>query len=280
MASFDTNTATSSDTRVNIGINGAAGQMGRNLIKACIEDETLQLTVAMEHPRHDALGIDAGTLVGLNKQGISITDNLPDVINECDVLIDFTIPKSTLTNLSICRTSGRRMVIGTTGLSETEQAMIAEAARDIPIVFAPNMSIGVTLCFKLAELAARALGDDVDIEIIEAHHRRKTDAPSGTALRFGKIIADTLGRDLTQHAVYGREGKTNARDRQTIGFETIRAGDIVGEHTVLFAGAGERIEITHRASSREIFSHGALRAAHWIMGKKNGLFDMQDVLGL
>nr|VFK43127.1 MAG: dihydrodipicolinate reductase [Candidatus Kentron sp. TC] len=280
MASFDTNTSMSNDTKVNIGINGAAGQMGRNLIKACVEDGALRLTVATEHPRHDALGIDAGILVGLKQQGVSITDDLPDVIDECDVLIDFTTPKSTLMSLSTCRKSGRRMVIGTTGLSEREQAMIAEAAHDIPIVFAPNMSVGITLCFKLAELAARVLGDDVDIEIIEAHHRRKTDAPSGTALRFGKVIADTLGRDLTQHAVYGREGKTNTRDRQTIGFETIRAGDIVGEHTVLFAGAGERIEITHRASSREIFSHGALRAARWIMGKKNGLFDMRDVLGL
>nr|VFJ90670.1 MAG: dihydrodipicolinate reductase [Candidatus Kentron sp. LFY]VFJ97530.1 MAG: dihydrodipicolinate reductase [Candidatus Kentron sp. LFY] len=280
MASFDTNTSITHDTKVDIGINGAAGRMGRDLITACIEDEMAQLTVATEHPGHDALGIDTGILVGLEQQGISITDNLAKVIQACDVLIDFTTPKGTLASLSACRDSGRRMVIGTTGLSDQEQSTIAEASSEIPIVFAPNMSIGVTLCFALVELAARALGDEVDIEIIEAHHRKKLDAPSGTALRLGQIIADTLGRDLTAQAVYGRQGKTGERDRQTIGFETIRAGDIVGEHTAMFAGIGERIEITHRASSRRIFANGALRAAHWIMGRKDGLFDMRDVLGL
>nr|VFK39349.1 MAG: dihydrodipicolinate reductase [Candidatus Kentron sp. SD]VFK46637.1 MAG: dihydrodipicolinate reductase [Candidatus Kentron sp. SD]VFK80087.1 MAG: dihydrodipicolinate reductase [Candidatus Kentron sp. SD] len=280
MLSSDQNTSTLEKTGINIGIHGAAGRMGRNLITACIEDETLRLTVATERSGHDALGIDAGVLVGLERQGIPITDDFSEVIDQCDVLIDFTTPESTRVNLSLCRASGRRMVIGTTGLSDREKAAIADAGREIPIVFAPNMSIGVTLCFALAEIATRVLGNEVDIEIIEAHHRRKVDAPSGTALQFGQVIADTLGRDLAEHAVYGREGKTGQRDRKTIGFETIRAGDIVGEHTVMFAGAGERIEVTHKASSREIFSHGALRAAHWIMEKENGVFDMRDVLGL
>nr|VFK62385.1 MAG: dihydrodipicolinate reductase [Candidatus Kentron sp. TUN]VFK71740.1 MAG: dihydrodipicolinate reductase [Candidatus Kentron sp. TUN] len=279
--SFDTNKSiTSNNTKVKVGINGAAGRMGRNLVTACVENEILQLTVATEHAKHDALGIDAGTLVGLEQQGVFITGNLSDVIDECDVLIDFTNPENTLTSLSICRKNGRGMVIGTTGFSDQERTIITEASREIPIVLAPNMSVGITLCFTLAEIAARVFGNEVDIEIIEAHHRQKVDAPSGTALHLGKVIADTLGRDLTKHAVYGREGKTGERDPQTIGFESIRAGDIVGEHTAMFAGDGERIEITHRASSRKIFAHGALRAAHWIVEKENGLFDMQDVLGL
>nr|VFJ48538.1 MAG: dihydrodipicolinate reductase [Candidatus Kentron sp. FW] len=279
--SFDVNKSVATDnTKVKIGINGAAGRMGRNLIMGCVGDRAFQLTVATEQPHHDALGIDTGILVGLERQGVLITTNLADVIHDCDVLIDFTNPESTLASLSVCRESGRCLVIGTTGFSGQEQTMIAKVAREIPIVFAPNMSVGVTLCFTLAETAARILGDQVDVEIIEAHHRRKMDAPSGTALQLGRIVADTLGRDLSTHAIYGREGKTGERDRKTIGFETIRAGDIVGEHTVMFAGFGERIEITHRASSREIFARGALRAARWIIEKENGLFDMRDVLGL
>nr|VFK27656.1 MAG: dihydrodipicolinate reductase [Candidatus Kentron sp. MB]VFK33033.1 MAG: dihydrodipicolinate reductase [Candidatus Kentron sp. MB]VFK75702.1 MAG: dihydrodipicolinate reductase [Candidatus Kentron sp. MB] len=279
--SFPINESTvTNDAILKIGINGAAGRMGRSLITVCIQDQTLQLVAATEHSRHDALGIDAGVLLGLQKQGISITDNLPDVIDACDVLIDFTNPGSTLASLGACRKSGRPIVIGTTGFSEQDKNTISEASGEIPIVLAPNMSVGVTLCFTLAEIAARVLGDQVDIEIIEAHHRRKIDAPSGTALQFGQIIADTLGRDLATDAVYGREGKTGERDPRTIGFETIRAGDIIGEHTVLFAGAGERVEITHRASNREIFARGAMRAARWIVEKENGLFDMRDVLGL
>nr|VFJ51554.1 MAG: 4-hydroxy-tetrahydrodipicolinate reductase [Candidatus Kentron sp. FM]VFJ56277.1 MAG: 4-hydroxy-tetrahydrodipicolinate reductase [Candidatus Kentron sp. FM]VFK09001.1 MAG: 4-hydroxy-tetrahydrodipicolinate reductase [Candidatus Kentron sp. FM] len=268
------------DTGIKIGIDGAAGRMGRSLIGAGAEDKTLRLTVATEHSGHDALGVDAGVLVGLGPLGVTIGADLRSVIGECDVLIDFTSPRATLAAIEVCRAAGRRMVIGTTGFSDREKTAIAEAARDIPIVFAPNMSVGVTLCLTLAEITARTLGDEVDIEIIEAHHRRKADAPSGTALRLGEVIADTLGRDLASCAVYGREGQTGERDRETIGFATIRAGDIVGEHTLLFAGAGERIEITHRATSREIFARGALRAAHWVMGKKNGMFDMRDVLGL
>jgi 4-hydroxy-tetrahydrodipicolinate reductase len=202
------------------------------------------------------------------------------VVDDFDVLIDFTRPEPTLANLEICRQAGRRAVIGTTGFSEQEKAQIKAAAQDIGVVFAPNMSVGVNLCLKLLDVAARVLGDEVDIEVIEAHHRHKVDAPSGTALRMGEVVAEALGRDLKDCAVYGREGHTGERDRKTIGFETIRAGDIVGDHTVLFAGTGERIEITHKASSRMTFANGAVRAASWLTGQKTGLYDMRDVLGL
>ena len=202
------------------------------------------------------------------------------MVDDFDVLIDFTRPEPTLANLEICRQAGRRAVIGTTGFSEQEKAQIKAAAQDIGVVFAPNMSVGVNLCLKLLDVAARVLGDEVDIEVIEAHHRHKVDAPSGTALRMGEVVAEALGRDLKDCAVYGREGHTGERDRKTIGFETIRAGDIVGDHTVLFAGTGERIEITHKASSRMTFANGAIRAASWLTGQKTGLYDMRDVLGL
>lgn len=197
-----------------------------------------------------------------------------------DVLIDFTRPEGTLAHLEICRKAGRAMVIGTTGFTEAQKQTIREAAKEIPVVFAPNMSVGVNLCLKLLDLAARVLGDEVDIEVIEAHHRHKVDAPSGTALRMGEVVAEALGRDLAQCAVYGREGHTGERERKTIGFETIRAGDIVGEHTVMFAGIGERVEITHKASSRMTFAKGAVRAAAWLKGRSAGLYDMQDVLDL
>jgi len=197
-----------------------------------------------------------------------------------DVLIDFTSPESTIANVEYCRKVHKSIVIGTTGLNDDQKNILRDAAASIPIVFAPNMSVGVNLCFKLLEIAAKVLGDSVDIEIIEAHHRHKVDAPSGTALRMGEVIAQTLGRDLKKDAIYGREGKTGARDRQTIGFATVRAGDIVGDHTVLFADEGERVEITHKASSRLTFAKGAVRAALWLSNKNNGLFDMQDVLDL
>ncbi|MBT3308256.1 MAG: 4-hydroxy-tetrahydrodipicolinate reductase, partial [Gammaproteobacteria bacterium] len=197
-----------------------------------------------------------------------------------DVLIDFTRPNVTLENIQRCLQSGTKMVIGTTGFSDKEKEKIAEAAKEIAIVFAPNMSVGVNLCFKLLDIAARVMGGEVDIEVIEGHHRHKVDAPSGTALRMGEVVADALGRDLKECAVYGREGNTGERERGTIGFETIRAGDIVGDHTVLFADIGERVEITHKASSRLTFAKGAVRAAGWLMDKESGLFDMQDVLGL
>jgi 4-hydroxy-tetrahydrodipicolinate reductase len=263
-----------------IAITGAAGRMGRSLIEAVHNTEGLELTVALEHPDSTLLGSDAGELTGLGRLGVTLAADLAAVTDKFDVLIDFTRPEPTLANLAVCRTAGRNMVIGTTGFSEAQKLEIAAAANDIGVVFAPNMSVGVNLCLKLLDMAARVLGDEVDIEIIEAHHRHKVDAPSGTALRMGEVVAAALGRDLASCAVYGREGNTGERDRRTIGFETIRAGDIVGDHTVLFAGAGERVEITHKASSRMTFANGAVRAAGWLMTQQTGLFDMQDVLGL
>jgi len=251
------------------------------LIEACQQQSPkVQLTTAVERSESADIGRDAGEVAGLARLDVIIKNNLAAAVNDFDVLIDFTRPAATLANLDICRKAGRRLVIGTTGFSDSQRKQIADASADIAIVFAPNMSVGVNLCFKLLEMAARVLGDGVDIEIIEAHHRGKVDAPSGTALRMGEVVAGALGRDLNDCAVYGREGHTGERHRKTIGFETIRAGDIVGEHTVMFAGPGERVEITHKASSRMTFANGALRAAQWIMGHKTGLYDMQDVLGL
>ena len=263
-----------------IAINGAAGRMGRSLIEACHQTDGMEVSVALEHPDSSLLGSDAGDLAGIGKLGVTVGADLASVAADFDVLIDFTRPEPTLVNLEICRKAGRRMVIGTTGFSDEQRQQIAMAANDIAVVFAPNMSVGVNLCFKLLDTAARVLGDDVDIEVIEAHHRHKVDAPSGTALRMGEVVADALGRDLKECAVYGREGHTGERESKTIGFETIRAGDIVGDHTVMFASAGERVEITHKASSRMTFANGAVRASAWLMSRDSGLFDMQDVLGL
>ena len=263
-----------------IAITGAGGRMGRSLIEASHAADGLEVTVALEHPDSSLIGSDAGELAAIGTLGVAVGADVNAAVDDFDVLIDFTRPEATLANLEICRRAGRRMVIGTTGFSDDQKNAIAAAAGEIAVVFAPNMSVGVNLCLKLLDTAARVLGDDVDIEVIEAHHRHKVDAPSGTALRMGEVVADALGRDLAECAVYGREGHTGVRDRDTIGFETIRAGDIVGDHTVLFAGEGERIEITHKASSRMTFANGAARAAVWLMGQTSGLYDMQDVLGL
>lgn len=265
---------------IRIAIPGAAGRMGRTLIDACQRAEGLQLGAATERAGHDLTGSDAGLVAGVGEQGVVISDNLESVVDQFDVLIDFTAPAASLQHLEICRRHGKRMVIGTTGFSDEQKQQIEAASKEIAVVFAPNMSVGVNLCLKLLDIAARVLGDEVDIEVIEAHHRHKVDAPSGTALRMGEVIADALGRDLKACAVYGREGITGARERKTIGFETIRAGDIVGEHTVMFAAEGERVEVTHKASSRMTFASGAARAAGWLMSQPNGLYDMQDVLGL
>jgi 4-hydroxy-tetrahydrodipicolinate reductase len=265
---------------IKVGITGASGRMGRALIEAVNTADNLSVSAAVERPDSAVIGVDAGEMAGIGQLGVTVVDNLSATINEVDVLIDFTRPEVTLANLGICHQAGKRIIIGTTGFDEAGKLAIATASRDIGVVFAPNMSVGVNLCFKLLDLAARVLGDDVDIEIIEAHHRHKVDAPSGTALRMGEVVAGALGRNLRDCAVYGRQGQTGERDRKAIGFETIRAGDIVGEHTVMFADVGERIEITHKASSRMTFAKGAARAATWIMQQENGLFDMQDVLGL
>ena len=263
-----------------IAIHGAGGRMGRALIEAVRDADGGELVAALDRPESPLIGVDAGEMAGLGNLGVAIGDDLAALGDGFEVLIDFTAPQATLAALAHCRAHGRGMVIGTTGLDAEQKQAIAEAAETIPVVFAPNMSVGVNLTFKLAELAARVLGDSVDIEIVEAHHRHKVDAPSGTALRLGEVVAEALGRDLEECAVYGREGHTGPRERRTIGFETIRAGDIVGEHTVLYAANGERVEITHRATSRMTFAGGAVRAAQWLAGRDRGLFDMQDVLGL
>ncbi|MCB1802091.1 MAG: 4-hydroxy-tetrahydrodipicolinate reductase [Gammaproteobacteria bacterium] len=265
---------------IRVAVVGAAGRMGKTLIQAVHAAEGVVLAAATERPDSSLVGVDAGELAGVGKLDVLISHSLTKVVDAFDVVIDFTGPAATMVHLDVCRQHGKAMVIGTTGLDEAQKAAINAAAKDIGIVFAPNMSVGVNLCFKLLELAARVMGDEADIEIIEAHHRHKVDAPSGTALRMGEVVAATLGRDLTDVAVYGRQGQTGARDPKTIGFETIRAGDVVGEHTVWFATEGERVEITHKASSRMTFASGAVRAAAWLAGQGKGRYDMQDVLGL
>ncbi|WPN47887.1 MULTISPECIES: 4-hydroxy-tetrahydrodipicolinate reductase [unclassified Pseudomonas] len=263
-----------------IAVMGAAGRMGKTLIEAVQQAAGAGLTAAVDRPDSTLVGADAGELAAIGRIGVPLSGDLDRVVDEFDVLIDFTHPTVTLKNLAFCRKHGKAMIIGTTGFSVEEKQLLAEAGKDIPIVFAANFSVGVNLCLKLLDTAARVLGDDVDIEITEAHHRHKVDAPSGTAVRMGEVIADALGRDLKKVAVYGREGQTGARERETIGFATVRAGDIVGDHTVLFAADGERVEITHKASSRMTFAKGAVRAALWLDGREPGLYDMQDVLDL
>ncbi len=254
--------------------------MGRSLIEACVSDSELVLGLAVEHSESTLLAADAGEVAGVGRRNVEITSNLSHYPDAYDVIVDFTHPEAALANLVICHQFGKCAVIGTTGFDQAQKEHIAGIACDIAIVLAPNMSVGVNLCFKLLDMAARVLGDEVDVEIIEAHHRHKVDAPSGTALRMGEVVAKALGRNLGEHAIYGRQGNTGERDVKTIGFETIRAGDIVGEHTVMFAGEGERLEITHKASSRMTFAKGAMRAARWVVQQPAGLYDMQDVLGL
>lgn len=265
---------------VNVAVTGASGRMGRTLVEALGNAAGLTLTAAIERPGLAEIGRDAGELAGIGTCGVKITDSLEAVCADFDVLIDFTIADATAANVEICRRNGRKMVIGTTGLNQDQLAALDTAADQIPIVHASNFSVGVNVTFRLAEIAARILGDSVDVEILEAHHRHKVDAPSGTAVTLGQVVARELGRDLNTDAVYGREGFTGERARETIGFNSVRAGDIVGEHTVMFAGEGERIEITHRAQSRMNFAMGALRAAEFVAGRDHGIYDMRDVLGL
>ncbi|NRH27331.1 4-hydroxy-tetrahydrodipicolinate reductase [Pseudomonas sp. MS19] len=263
-----------------IAVMGAAGRMGKTLIEAVQQAQGVTLSAAVDRPDSSLVGADVGELAALGKIGVQLSGDLSSVLNDFDVLIDFSHPTVTLKNLEICRQAGKAMVIGTTGFSVEEKQLLSDAGKQIPIVFAANFSVGVNLCLKLLDTAARVLGDDVDIEIIEAHHRHKVDAPSGTAVRMGEVVANALGRDLQKVAVYGREGQTGARERETIGFATVRAGDVVGDHTVLFAADGERVEITHKASSRMTFAKGAVRAASWLQGQPAKLYDMQDVLEL
>ena len=262
-----------------IAVAGASGRMGRMLIEATLNDPLAQLAAAFDRPGTDFIGRDAGELVGA-RCGVAIGDDASAAIAAADCVIDFTRPEGTLAHLAIARELGKAMVIGTTGFSNAQKQQIGEAARDIPLVFAPNMAVGVNAVFRLLEVAARILNEGYDVEVIEAHHRFKVDAPSGTALRMGEVVARELGRDLEHCAIYGREGVTGERKAETIGFSTIRGGDVVGDHTVLFAGIGERIEITHKSGSRMPYALGSLRAAHFLRGRTSGLFDMQDVLGL
>jgi 4-hydroxy-tetrahydrodipicolinate reductase len=258
-----------------IAVVGATGRMGLCLIKAAAQNAVLTTAVS-----RTAAGKDAGELAGIGTLNLPVTADLASVIEQFDVLIDFTRPEPSMVYLELCRQHGKKIVIGTTGYSDVQKIAIAKAAQEVAIVFAPNFSVGVNLSLKLLEMAAKVMGDYTDIEIIEAHHRHKIDAPSGTALRMGEVVAQALGRNLKDCAIYGREGNTGERERKTIGFSTIRAGDIVGEHTVMFADEGERVEITHKATSRMTFANGAVRAALWLQDKQSGLYDMQDVLGL
>lgn len=262
-----------------IAIAGCAGRMGRALLEVVSQAPDMQLSAALERSGSPYLDKDAGELIGATC-GVSVVSDFATALATSDMLIDFTRPEGTLAHLEVCRAAGIKMIIGTTGFSADEKALLKEAAGDIAIVFAPNMSVGVNVTFKLLEIAAQVLNDGYDIEIIEAHHRHKIDAPSGTALRMGEVVAQVLDRDLEKVAVYGREGVTGERKSDTIGFSTIRGGDIVGEHKALFAGTGEQIEIIHKATSRKTFSMGALRAARFLANKQKGLFDMQDVLAL
>jgi 4-hydroxy-tetrahydrodipicolinate reductase len=265
---------------INIAITGAGGRMGKTLIEAITNSDGIQLTAAVENPESALIGADVGELSGVGRNNIQVVGSLSDVINSFDVLIDFSTPTSTASNAEVCLAHKKKMVVGTTGLTEEQSQLVKNASQGTAICMASNFATGVNLCFKLAEIAASVLGDDADIEISEAHHKDKVDAPSGTALSLGKVVADALDRDLDQVAVYGREGQTGQRKRSTIGFSSVRAGDVVGDHTVLFAADGERVEITHKASSRMAFAKGAVRAARWLMEKDSGMFDMQDVLGL
>ena len=253
--------------------------MGHILIEAIGTSGDCVLAGALDQPGQASISSDAAAFTGRNS-GVAVTSDIRAGLAQAQVLIDFTRPEGTLAHLQHCRQLGVNMVIGTTGFSAAQKEQIAAAAQDIAIVMAPNMSVGVNVTFKLLELAAKALASGYDIEIIEAHHRHKVDAPSGTALKMGEIVASALGRDLQSCAVYGREGVTGERDPSTIGFATIRGGDIVGDHTVLFAGTGERIEITHKSSSRATYAQGSLRAVRFLADKRQGLFDMDDVLGL
>lgn len=262
-----------------IAIAGASGRMGRMLIEAVLDDPDARLVGALDVATSPAIGRDAADFLG-RASGVTITDDIGAGLADAQFLIDFTRPQGTLEHVRAAAARGTALVIGTTGFDEAGREAIANAAARIPIVFAPNMSVGVNVTFKLLEVAARILGAEYDVEIVEAHHRHKVDAPSGTALKMGEVVAQALGRNLREVAVFGREGFTGERDAKTIGFATVRGGDIVGDHTVLFAGTGERIEITHRSASRVTYAHGALRACRFLAGRERGLFDMQDVLGL
>ncbi len=263
---------------IKLAIAGSSGRMGHMLIEATLGAEGCQIHAALDRPGSPTLGQDAAAFLG-RESGVTITDDL-NALKGADILIDFTRPEGTLAHLEKCRELGVNMIIGTTGIEDDGQEAMATASKDIAIVYARNMSVGMNVLYKLLEIAAKALATGYDIEIVEMHHRMKVDAPSGTALNMGEVIAKAIGRDLKECAVYGREGVTGERDPSTIGFATLRGGDVIGDHTAIFAGMGERIEITHKASNRNIYAQGCIRAARFLSDKKTGLYDMQDVLGL
>lgn len=265
---------------IKVAVTGAAGRMGGRIISLVTETAGLEVSGAVEMAGHPRIGEDAGYVAGCGDLGVPITDALEQAMAGADVLIDFTWPEVTLANARVCAELGKSMVVGTTGLDPAQRATIARIAERVPVVFAPNMSVGVNVCFKLLKDMAKTLGEGFDIEIVELHHNKKKDSPSGTAVRMGEIVADELGRDYRQVANYHREGMCGERTAEEIGMQTVRGGDIVGEHTVYFIGMGERIELTHRAMSRDMFARGAVRAAGWLGGRPAGLYDMQDVLGL
>jgi len=265
---------------IKIGVAGAAGKMGSRITALSKEYEGIELAGAFERKGHPDIGKDIGVVTGTGNLGISLSDGIEEIIDKVDLIIDFTSIESTKENLKIASNKGKAMVIGTTGFSKEDLKEIESLTKTIPCVLASNMSLGVNLLLKVLQDIARVLGDDYDIEIVEAHHRLKKDAPSGTALKMAQVIANAVNRNLEEVAVYSRKGIIGQRTKKEIGIQTIRAGDIVGEHTVLFGGLGERIEITHKASSRDTFARGALKAASWLAGKPSGLYDMQDVLGL
>jgi 4-hydroxy-tetrahydrodipicolinate reductase len=265
---------------IRIAIAGAAGRMGRNLVKAVHHYQQTVVGAGSERPESSLVGVDVGELCGEGHFDIALVDNLENVIEDFDAIIDFTAPASTLANLELCKKHRKCIVIGTTGFSDEEKAIIDKTALEVPIVMAPNYSVGVNLVFKLLEKAAKVMGSYCDVEIIESHHRHKVDAPSGTALGMGEAIASAMGKRLEDIAVYTREGITRERRRDEIGFSTVRAGDIVGEHTAMFADIGERVEISHKASDRMTFANGAVRAAQWLVGKPAGFYTMTDVLSL
>lgn len=265
---------------VKIAVTGASGRMGKALIEAVSLSGAATLGAAIVRSGNSLVGADAGELCGLGKLGVAVTDSIDSAVDDFDVLIDFTSPAATNVNAKLCAEKGKGFVVGTTGFSVAEKVEFDGLAKQTTTVFAANFSTGVNLCFKLLDLATKVIGEDSDIEVYEAHHRHKIDSPSGTAMRMGEVIADALDRDLDKVAVYGRQGQIGPRDPDTIGFATVRGGDVVGDHTVSFLADGERVEITHKASSRMSFARGAVKAAVWASTAEKGLFDMQDVLGL
>jgi 4-hydroxy-tetrahydrodipicolinate reductase len=266
--------------KLRLVVPGAAGKMGRMIVKVIADSPTAQLVAAVERPGSPLIGQDAGVVAGLAALSVKIQSELDDALAQADVIIDFTAPAATAWTVSRAAEHGVAVVIGTTGLGEAEKRAVWQAAERIPIVLSANMSLGVNVLFGLIAQAAKALGNDYDVEIVELHHRQKKDAPSGTALAMATVVAEALERDLGKVARYGREGQVGARTAEEIGMHAVRGGDIVGEHTAYFCGLGERLEITHRASSRETFARGAVRAAEWLRDRDPGLYDMQDVLGL